>query len=110
MSTIPVSDILYFLRELRDQYLQKGETLQYRTLEEAARLVLRAAPDSKGWHIDSNDSDRVYCKLSEHHEVCINHTSEGLIIDVVDQRTGDIVYTAGLDEEILGILPEEDDS
>jgi len=102
MSDITKGEVIYFLRELASQAMidsnSKGNR-EWKTLEEAVRLVLSAPPDTKGWHIDDKDSSRAYIKLTEHHELCVNFTGEGIVLDNVDQRTGDVVDTRCLDSK-----------
>jgi hypothetical protein len=54
------------------------------------------------WIIDSKDPNKVHVRLTEFHDLTVNHRpDEGVILDVVDQRTGDVVDTRCLDLEDL---------
>lgn len=61
------------------------------------------------WVLDSKDPNRVYIKLTEHHELCVNFTGEGIILDNVDQRSGDVVDTRCLDLEDLNCVMNDDE-
>lgn len=61
------------------------------------------------WVLDSKDPNRVYIKLTEHHELCINFTGEGIILDNVDQRIGDVVDTRCFDLEDLNCVMNDDE-
>lgn len=112
MSEIKKEEVVRLLREMSEIEMRKKESdmRRWRTLEEAVRLVLNAPPDSKGWRIDDNDSNRAYIRLTEHHELCIVHQpDEGIVLDNVDQRTGDVVDTRCLDLEDLNCVMDPDE-
>ena len=110
MSDIKKGEIIYLLRDLADQAMRKGETHRGRTLEEAVRLLLSAPPDNRGWRVDDKDSDRVYIRLTAHHELSVIHQpGEGIVLDNVDQRIGDVVDTRCLDLEDLNCCVDPDE-
>lgn len=111
MSEITKEEVITLLQELKEQAMRSKEqgNRRWRTLEEAVRLVLSAPRDTKGWHIDNEDTNRAYIKLTEHHELCVNFTGEGIVMDNVDQRLGDVVDTRCFDLEDLNCVMDEEE-
>lgn len=62
------------------------------------------------WIVDSTDPNKVHVKLTEHHDLTVTHIpDEGVVLDVVDQRIGDVVDTRCLDLEDFNCCMDPDE-